>query len=249
MFFSDKVEAIYDVWFVGDHFFSKIFGHLQDKRRKAWAANLDPPYLYCYYNVFGYYTLRSSGNKHAIGHMLNSFIVGLNTRDRLPWLVVLVPDKDIIEDVGVYDDPHRAVNIIAENVGWLLRQMEILIKRKRMELSEKKPGAIYGNDPKVIVMEMIRRPLRFPSDSTMDGILSLRNKFNSLLNDAANYFGFNRMYVEACSSEFHFDRTGYLNDEGMSEFWKEVDELIECFDMKKIKMLPRVDKKEKKEYI
>ena len=103
-FFVDKVEAIYDVWFVGDEFFTKTFSEMQELRRRARAANAKPPYLYDYYNVFGFYTLRSSGNTRSIGRMLNSLIVGLNTRERLPRLIVLVIDKDIIEDVSLYND-------------------------------------------------------------------------------------------------------------------------------------------------
>ena len=205
--------------------------------------------MYNYYNVFGFYTLRSTGNKHAIGRLLNSLIVGLNTRSRLPRLVVLVINKDIIEDVGIYEDSFHAIDVIAENVSWLFHQMEILFRRKRIDLTDKKPGAVYSKDPKVIVMEMIKCPMQFPHDSIMDGVLSLRTKFNSLLNDAACHFGFNRMYIEKCNSEFQFDRMGYLNNEGMDVFWREVDQLLEMFDCDEIKLLPRVEDRDHRDYL
>ena len=129
-FIVDKVEAIYDVWLIGDEFFSKIYDSLKEWRCRTRAAKSKQPYLYDYYNVFGYYMLRSSGNRYAIGRVLNSLIVGLNTRHRLPRLIILILDKDVIEDVGIYHDSHAAVQVMAENIGWLFQQMEILIKRK-----------------------------------------------------------------------------------------------------------------------
>ena len=165
-------------------------------RRRTRAVNSHKPYLYDYYNVFGYYTTRSSGNRRAIGTVLNSLIVGLNTRDRLPRLIVLVLDKDIIEDVCIYNNPSLAAEVLEDNVTWLFKQIETHIRRKQIELTDKKPGAVYGNDPKIIVVEMLDRLLRFLGSSTMAGILELRSSFNQLLNDAAGYFGLNRNLIE-----------------------------------------------------
>ena len=69
---------------------------------------------------------------------------------------------------------------------------------------------------------MVKRPLRFPDDSIMSGVLALRSKFNSMLNDTADHFKFNCLYVEKCMSEFQFDRMGNLNSQGMADFWKEM---------------------------
>ena len=127
--------------------------------------------------------------------------------------------------------------------------MEILIKRKQIELTKSKLGAVYRTDPKIVVVEMIKRPLRFPEDSIMSGVLALRSKFNSMLNDAADHFKFNRLYVEKCMFEFQFDRMSNLNSQGMADFWKEVDGLIEQFDVHKIKLLPRIDEWERCDYL
>ena len=73
----------------------------------------------------------SSGTKHTVGRILNSLITGLNTRDRLPHMVVILIDKDLIEDVNIFD--HRAEDIIAENLGWLFKQFDILIKKRKIK--------------------------------------------------------------------------------------------------------------------
>ena len=156
-------------------------------------------------------------------------------------------DKDIVEDVSIFD--HRAEDIIAENIGWLFKQIEIMIRRRRMELSDKKPGVVYGNDPRVVVVDMIRRPQVFPENSIMQAVMSVRQKFNSLLNDAADHFGFHRLYIECCSSEYQFDRMGNLNVQGQEDMWKEINSLLEKFDCKKIQLKPKVNERVKQEYL
>ena len=83
----------------------------------------------------------------------------------------------------------------------------------------------------------------------MDGILSLHLKFNSLLNDVAAHFSFNRMYLDKCASEYQFNRMGYLSNDGMADFWREVDDLVEQFNCDKVKLLPRVNECEKFDYL
>ena len=119
---------IYDVWFIGDDFFHDIFSALQDLRSKARVAKKNPPYLYEYYNVFGYYSTKSSGTRHTIGRILNALIVGLNTHDRLPRYVVLMLDKDLIDDINVFSD--EAEDEIVECISWLFRQMEMYLCRR-----------------------------------------------------------------------------------------------------------------------
>ena len=156
----------------------------------------------------------SSGTKRTVGRILNSLIMGLNTCDRLPCMVVILIDKDLIEDVNIFDD--RAEDVIAENLGWLFKQFNILIKRRKIELSDKKPGSVYGNDPKFVLVEMLRRLImEFLESSTMRAVLGLRKKFNAILNDAAAYFGYHHMYLESCSADYQYDRMGKMNDQGL----------------------------------
>ena len=127
LYLAENVQAIYDVWFVRDQFLGDIYQEMQNLRQKARMTKTQPPYLYDYYNVLGYYSPRSSGNRRAIGRIPNSLIVGLNTREHLPHLVVIVIDKDIIEDIGIYNNPYLAEEVIADNLAWLFKQVEMLI--------------------------------------------------------------------------------------------------------------------------
>ena len=57
------------------------------------------------------------------------------------------------------------------------------------------------------------------------------------------------MYLEACTSEYLFDRLGKLNEEGKIEMWREIDSLIEKFDCKKIDLKPVSYDQERYAYI
>ena len=86
--------------------------------------------------------------------------------------------------------------------------MQMLFRRRRQELAEKKLGPIYASDPKIILVQMLRRPHRFPDGSHMVNIMSIRPMFNSLLNDAAKHYQLNVLYHDTCGDSNQFDRMG-----------------------------------------
>ena len=219
---------------------------LQSMKQQAKLMKMAMPHLYDYYNVFGYYSMPTSGTRRTIACVLNLLIVGLNMRDRLLRLVVIMLDKDVIEDVGVYHS--GADDIIAEKIGWLFKQIEIAIHRHKAELTNRKPGVVYSSDPKIVIVDMLKCYLKFPDNSRMQGILELRSRYNSIVNDMAAHFGFNRLYIELYNGEYYYDRMGNLTNEGKSEYWNEVNKLIEKFGCRKIKLMPKIDEKEKHDY-
>ena len=74
--------------------------------------------------------------------------------------------------------------------------------------------------------------------------MGLRIMFNSIMNDAAEHFSFNCLYVEGCNTETLYDWMGNLNDYGKVTFWREVNDLIEKFDSDKVKLEPKKYEKE-----
>ena len=105
-----------------------------------------------------------------------------------------------------------------------------------------------GLTPRFVVVDMLKCPLQFPDKSNMCVVIDYRKRYNSIVNDAAVHFGYNRMYIESCSSDYLYDCMGNLTNEGKAEYWVEVNKWIERFDCRKIKLLSQVDEKEKQEY-
>ena len=210
---------------MGNQFLAEIFSTLQDMRKHAIDNKIAQPDVYQYYNIVAYHEKLTSGTTTVIARILNSFIKGLNNRPHLPRLVVIPIDKNIIEDINLFD--FGVAREITANVDWLLRQINILICRRKTELSETKPGTVYSTDPKVVLVTMLRRPLSFPANSHMEGVLSLRPKFNNAINNVAYEAGHSIMQIDSCNTVTHFGLMGHLSHLGQFTFWKDVNYQLE----------------------
>ena len=204
-------------------------------KRQTKTAKTKPPYIFEYYNVLGYCSAKNSATRRVIARVLNSIIQGLNTRERLPCFLIVILDKDVIEDVDMFD--YGVSKQLCQVVRWLVKQIEIVLCRKRLELSEIKPGSAYKTDPKIVLVSMPKRPLQFPRRSRMEDVVSLRSKFNVVPNEVANEFQCSVLDLQSCD-ERHFDFMGKLNQFGMFTYWKELNHYIELFDKKRISLAP-----------
>ena len=162
---------IYDVWMVGDVFFGKIIETLFEMRTTALRKKKQPPYIYHMYNVFAYVPSRNIGAKRSIACIFHALVEGLNNRIRLPRFLLVIIDRDIIEDINLFD--YGVSSAIFKEFEWLIRNINIQVKRRRTELLDAKPGAVYGNDPRIIFVTMIRRPMIFQHDSRMEKVVTL----------------------------------------------------------------------------
>ena len=83
-YFAANLQAIFDVWIVGDVFLHDVIDALFDMRKTAITNRTPPPYLYDYYNVFAYVSVRSLGASRTIAHTFNAVIEGLNNKGHFP---------------------------------------------------------------------------------------------------------------------------------------------------------------------
>ena len=232
---SANLEAIYDVWIVGDSFLQGIYSTLQKMQEQAKANLKMQPYIYEYYNIMAFWNSPTLQGLRVIARVLNSFIEALNKGCRLPWFLLVVLDKDIIEGVRSFN--FGTAKEILDNIKWLVKQIDVMIDCKRLKITQLKLGAVYSTDPKIVLITMIRHPLQFPSNSQMEKVVSLRAKFNNALNEVALNAGHSILSIDACDSENHFDLLGNLNHYGQYTYWKQVNYLLENFDKKKVDLL------------
>ena len=186
--------------------------------------NHEAPQLYMneYYNVLPFVR---TGEANCIARVINSLIDALNECHRLPRFLVIILDCDIIDDA----DPFKVDQLFMQRVTmWLLKQIDLLIKHRRLEITEKRPGAIFTSDPKVIFAKMIRRVDYYPPNSCLEKICMMRGKFNEVLNDAASKRNHHIMNIIHITT----------SPRGKVDFWFKVDKLIKKFDRNQIKLLP-----------
>ena len=94
-FITGTVMAIQDVWIVGDEFLRDTFSTLVNMRNQATLKRQHPPYLYEFYNIFGYFQNKQSAVR-GLARFANSFIEALNARVKLPRYVMFILDRDFI---------------------------------------------------------------------------------------------------------------------------------------------------------
>ena len=110
-----------------------------------------------------------------------------------------------------------------------------------MELIDKKPGAVYNNDPRIIFVKMIKRVAYYNKGHFMERICSMRGKFNTILEEETAAAKYHILSILSCNTEDCFDPQGKLSFKGKQKYWLELDDLLERFDKKKIDLLPRID--------
>ena len=113
------------------------------------------PYVFKQFNVLPYYNTKSSA-LYGLARQLNPLIEALNERPKLPKYILLVPDRDIINETKAYG--FGASYVLGSAVYFLIRQMEMLLSRRKVDLQDKKPGAIASQDTKFIWVRMLKRP-------------------------------------------------------------------------------------------
>ena len=211
-------------------------------QQEAAATPVVLLYLYEFYNVTAYTQLASSGVKSIIARVMNALVEGLNSRPRLARYIVLMLDKDLIDEANVFHPEAAVIKTFDETLTELVRQVNLVIRRRREDLSLKNPGAVFGEDPKVIHVKMIRRAEFYSINCRLGKICSVRTKFNEVLNDVAARHEHYIMNVNVCDRRDHFDLCGNLSEKGKKILWGELDHLMERFDRNDIQLLPSVSR-------
>ena len=114
----------------------------------------------------------------------------------------------------------------------------MLITRRKIDLQDKKPGAIADHDTKVVWVRMLKRPKHL-NKLGCNQALALRGRFNAVLEERlAN--GPNNLHLMSITVQnTDFDLSGYLTSSEKKTFWQEVDRGLMKFDTYEIKLLPR----------
>ena len=90
------MTAYQDAWFIGDNFLREIFNAFVNLRNHAGVNRKRPPYLYDFYNIFGYFQNRQS-MVLGMTRLFNSFVETLNNRLKLPKYIFMILDGDLLD--------------------------------------------------------------------------------------------------------------------------------------------------------
>ena len=86
--------------------------------------------------------------KHVIARLVNCIIKALNDAKKLPKVMVIIPDWDILKFLDIDPDDEGAFVIIRKALDWILTQIQRVIEAKKDNFQRRKPGSVLSNKPK-----------------------------------------------------------------------------------------------------
>ena len=171
---------------VGDSFVQMLGNNFREmKNQNSLDRRSGKPTLFMmdYYNIKVYEKFLSKReDMPAIAHILNATIEAVNENKHLPKYLLIAIDADILSDLKSLED--GAVKEMTRYINWLTKQIDIIIRKKKLQITEVKPGAVNNNHPHIISVTMVKRMDHYPPHSKLAKICTLRAKFNDLLNNA-----------------------------------------------------------------
>ena len=217
---ADNIKAQKSTWFIRDHFIKKNFPAFTTMRERAKVKGSAKPYLFRNFNIDAFHpgVIRAMTTNSLLTHILNSLIYAVNQQQILWRMLIIVPEWDInYFDYGIS-------KIIGANIEWLVREVDRLIRTKKMDLQQKRQGAIVHSETKKIWVKMIQRP-------NPSRVLALCHKFNAILEETLYKTpGMYILGVDEYLNASHFDQSNYLLEHGKTTYWHSIDKALKQFD-------------------
>ena len=219
-----------DLWIVGDKFVSDVFHTLPKLRNALREAHRQIPYIYEYYNITCFTQNPVAVNDNTVACILNSVMKALNDNTKIPRIILIIPDYDILRYIGFFGFGES--HVIGSTLNWLICNVENTIDSKREEFRKKKPGALHNSEPKVIWMKIFDRPI------DARGTVTSATKFNNLLEELVmpkRYHFTLDISAELVPEPINFlPHSSQLSHRGAELLWSAVDHAIEDFDFQRI---------------
>ena len=130
---TEKIEGIRDLWIVGDTYAATTFRESYLLRSNEW-------YMRDHFELGIYCKGRQScSDTNILRRLKNSLIEGLNARQKLPSIIVVLIEKDIIEALrfGNKKSAPIASALYGTWIEWLVDKFTEALNTKRKQLPDK----------------------------------------------------------------------------------------------------------------
>ena len=97
---------------------------LHEIRETALKKSKEPPYIYKFFNIHGYY---AGSGISGINRHIHPLVDAINERNTLPKYIIMVSDVDILNTLkkkGI-----AAALVMGKVIHYLIKQIDLLVKR------------------------------------------------------------------------------------------------------------------------
>ena len=114
---SDIIPSYFDLWMIGDSFLQDAYNSLQNTINAAQEnRQLTKLYIQEFYNISNF--ANPIPQECKIANIINGLITAVNEKHKLPRFLLVIIDKDILEDINVFNPD--AIQAIRAAVDWVV---------------------------------------------------------------------------------------------------------------------------------
>ena len=236
---SGEVVAINDFWIIGDSFINKHYFMLPQLKHEVKQARRTIPYLYQFFNVTCYTPNPDTSVRSTLARLVNCVIKALNDAVKLPRLILIIPNSDIVRYVRRLVDPdfEDMTLFLDATLKWVINQMARAVDAVKDHLQRRKPRAVLSYEPKMIWIKMMDKIIL---GCNRGKSLAFRKLFNDSLENVLS--GCTEHFIMDIDQEMndasYLDTDNQLNDYGRIQFWTSIDKQIERFEKRLIPLKP-----------
>ena len=155
--------------------------------------------------------------------IVNEVIKALNEEWYLPRFIIIMPDKDLIEEVNFGGFGCKIVFEVI--LSWMAKEINNALEMRRDDLRYKRAGSVDPDvSTSVVWIEMPTRPF-IKTDRGFG--FAQRHTFNKTLKTITDKFGsMSSIALDIPEDRSTFDITGNLSAKGKKTFWKQLNRSI-----------------------
>ena len=167
--FADEIRAAKDVWLLGDAFLKEMNHTVKAMKMRPGhdsnSSNAMVPYLHQQYNIKALFDTNNFPQENTLARIHNSLIKGINENARyaMPRMIIIIIGDELFKTI---DHINYGVSLmIAKCIDWLLINLERIVKNRKIDVHQYRPGAVNYFEPKLIWLKMIE-PGNFTANHT-----------------------------------------------------------------------------------
>ena len=199
--FSANTPAMKDVWLIGDRFLKEIYNTLPAIKNEAVTTKQEILYLYRYYDIYSFYQCKAIlAANGAMLRMVNALVEAINKRPRLPRMILIFPDRDILDALGQEFADDNTYDAVHRLVSWFVNFVDRSITARKEDMYQMRPGTINPSEPKIIWVQMVHCNPEVPNsqkksafnDILESAIKSKKHNYMISLDESVNKFSYGR---------------------------------------------------------
>ena len=192
---------------------------------QATTAGKILPFFFEYYNLSAYYKT-SDVRTPVLARINNALVEAMNKEIKLPRYILIIPDKDILEDAKF--DNYKVIELMEQIVRYLANEMYGNIETRKEDLYCKKAGSLLPAEPRIVWVKMLVRPF---IQNAKKYVFPYTKRFNEVLNDLVRRKKHSHILeVNMPQNTAMFDVVGNLTNDGMEIFWQEIMQSMKSLD-------------------